>query len=237
MASRSPSIYDGMVVRVLLFPLKVGFTLVLVLTGLLLVAWTVDWVCVNYVWPGRVEGLRQLLAAEMAAGMELAARQGGSAGSVPESANWLYGLVFEVTGLHEMGLRFAGSGGISIPDSLVRDTWGARHEAVEVAMLGAQLLGLRGGILMESFPLLALLYAAGAAEGLRRRAIRRARRAPESANLYHRAKLGQLVVFALGATAVLVCPRPVAWSFCYAAGGAFVSLLVAGQLAYFKKYV
>ena len=55
-------------------------------------------------------------------------------------------------------------------------------------MICTQLLGLRAGILVRFLPLLALLYAVGAAEGLSQRAIRRAQAARESASLYHRAK-------------------------------------------------
>jgi len=79
---------------VLLFPLRLGFALVLGFGGLLLVEWTVDWVCVAYAWPRRIEGLRDLLSAEMAAAMDLAARQGVSAEAVLKSADWLYWLVF-----------------------------------------------------------------------------------------------------------------------------------------------
>lgn len=209
MGSGSPSIYDAMVIRVLLFPLKLGFALGLGLAGLLLVAWTVDWVCVAYVWPERVEGLRQLLAAEIAAGMELAARQGASATSVLESADWLYALVFETNGLHEMGQRFSERGGLSVPDSVVQFVWIGSYEAIDTAILGAHLLGLRTTIVLRRIPLMALLLAVGAGEGLSQRAARRARIARESAGMYQRAKIGQLALLALGAASVLVWPTPV----------------------------
>ena len=53
MASRNTSFHDGALARVLLAPFKLGFALTLGLAGLLLVAWTVDWVFVAHVWPGR----------------------------------------------------------------------------------------------------------------------------------------------------------------------------------------
>lgn len=237
MASRTTSLYDGMLARVLLGPLKIGFALVLLPAGLLLTAWTVDWVCIEYVWPGRIEGLRELLSEEMEAGTNLATRQGGSAASVSAPADWLHALVFETTGLQEMGGRFAGAGALSIPDSVVRSAWIARHEMVETAMLSTQLLGLRTGILVDILPLVALLYAVGAAEGMRKRAIRRVRMARESASLYHRAKIGQVVVLALGGVGVLAWPKPVAWSSCADIAGVVVTLLAVGQLQYLKKHV
>ena len=152
-------------------------------------------------------------------------------------ANALYKLVFEATGLHDMGQRFAEGAPMSIPDTVVRSTWIARQEAIEVAMIGTQLLGVRAGILVRFLPLLALLYAVGAAEGLSQRAIRRAQAARESASLYHRAKYGQVVVLALGGSALLVWPAPVAWGLCAGFGAVLVGALAAGQWAYYKKHV
>jgi hypothetical protein len=66
MGSRNTSFHDGALARVLLAPFKLGFALTLGLAGLLLVAWTVDWLFVAHVWPGRVDGLRALLTEELA---------------------------------------------------------------------------------------------------------------------------------------------------------------------------
>jgi hypothetical protein len=156
MGSRNTGFHDGALARVLLAPFKLGFALTLGLSGLLLVAWTVDWVFVTHIWPGRVEGLRTVLAEELAAGTAMAARQGGSASAATAPANALYALVFEATGLHDMGQRFAEGSSLSIPDTVVRSTWVARQEAIEVAMIGTQLLGLRAGVLIRFLPLLAL---------------------------------------------------------------------------------
>jgi hypothetical protein len=237
MGSRNTSFHDGALARVLLAPFKLGFALMLGLAGLLLVAWTVDWVFVAHVWPGRIDGLRDLLAREIAAANALAGRQGTSVVAVTAPANGLYALVFEATGLQDMGQRFAERSSLSIPDTVVRSTWIARHEVIEVAMLGTQLLGLRAGILVRFLPLLALLYAVGAVEGLSRRAIRRAQAARESASLYHRAKYGQMVLLALGGAVTLVWPAPVAWGLCTVVGAVAVGLLAAGQWAYYKKHV
>jgi len=49
MGSRNTSFHDGALARVLLAPFKLGFALTLGLAGLLLVAWTVDWMFVAHV--------------------------------------------------------------------------------------------------------------------------------------------------------------------------------------------
>jgi hypothetical protein len=237
MGSANTSFHDGALARVLLAPFRLAFAAALGLAGVLLVAWTVDWAFVAHVWPGRVEGLRALLAQELTTGTALAARQGVAVAAVTAPANGLYALVFEATGLHEMGQRFAHGAPLPVPDTIVRSAWVARHEAVEVAMLGTQLLGLRAGILVRFLPLLALLYAVGAAEGLSQRAIRRAQAARESASLYHRAKYGQVVVLALGGAVLLVWPAPVAWGLCGGVGALVVGVLAAEQWAYYKKHI
>lgn len=73
MGSRNTSFHDGALARVLLSPFKLGFALTLGLAGLLLVVWTVDWLFVAHVWPGRVDGLRAFLVEELADGAAMAA--------------------------------------------------------------------------------------------------------------------------------------------------------------------
>jgi hypothetical protein len=231
------SFEDSAVFRVLLKPFKLAFAATLGLAGLLLVAWTVDWLHVEHVWPGRLEGLRALLTEELAAGAQLAARQGTSAWPVSGSANGLYALVFKVTGLHDMGQRFADGLPLSIPDTVLRRTWVARQEEIEVAMLGTQLVGLRAGILIRFLPLFILLYVVGATDGVSQRAIRQAQAGRESASLYHRAKYAQVVVLATGVVGVLVWPAPVCWGLCSLSTAVAVGVLAAGQWAFYKKHV
>ena len=237
MGSRNTSFHDGALARVLLAPFKLGFALTLGLAGLLLVAWTVDWMFVAHVWPGRVEGLRTLLAEELAAGTAMAARQGGSAAAVTTPANALYGLVFEATGLHEMGQRFAEGAPMSIPDTVLRRTWIARQDEIEVAMLATQLVGLRAGILIRFLPMLILMYAVGVTDGMSQRAIRQAQAGRESASLYHRAKYAQVVVLATGVVGVLMWPAPVSWGLYFLSTAVAVGVLAAGQWAFYKKHV
>ena len=129
MGSANTSFHDGALARVLLGPFRLAFAAALGLTEVLLVAWTVAFVA--HVWPGRVEGLRALLAQELTTGTALAARQGVPVAAVTAPANGLYALVFEATGLHEMGQRFAQGAPLPVPDTIVRSAWVARHEAVE----------------------------------------------------------------------------------------------------------
>jgi hypothetical protein len=94
--------------------------------------------------------------------------------------------VFEATGVHDMGLRFADASALSIPDTVVRRSYLAHREAIETAMLGTQLLGVRFATFMRFLPLLLLFYAVGAVDGLTERAIRRSCGGRESASLHHR---------------------------------------------------
>jgi len=181
------------------------------LVGILLVAWSIDWVFVSRIWPDGLDRLRSMLADDLGHGIMLAARQGRGAGEITGPANFLYGVVFEATGIHDMGQRFANGTALSIPDTVVRRSYLANREAIETAMVGTPLLGVRFAILIRFLPLLLLLYAVGTVDGLTERAIRRSCGGRESASLYHRAKYLQMVVLGLGGVVLLVWPQPVAW--------------------------
>jgi hypothetical protein len=237
MASDSMSFHEGAFAAVLLSPLKLAFSLGLGLVAILLVAWSIDWVFVSRVWPDGLDRLHGLLAADLAHAVTLAARQGREAGEITAPANFLYGLVFEATGIHDMGLRFADASALSIPDTVVRRAYLAHREAIEAAMVGTQLLGVRFATLMRFLPLLLLLYAVGTADGLTERAIRRSCGGRESASLYHRAKYLQMAVLGLGGVVLLVWPGPVAWELC-----AGLIIIVTGglareQWAFYKKHL
>ena len=228
---------DSTIARVLLQPFKLGFAMTIGLAGLLLLAWTLAWIHVAHVWSGRTEGLRHLLMTEMAVGAEFVARQGSSALPPSAFANGLYGGVFEATGLHNMGLRFADGDSLSVPDTVLRRAWIAHHEEVEIAMLSTQLVGIRAGVFLRFLPLFLLLYAVGTFEGLCQRAVRRAQAARESANIYHRAKYTQVVILGMGLVCALVLPMPVSWSHWMGAGAVVVGSLAACQWAYYKKHL
>jgi hypothetical protein len=136
-----------------------------------------------------------------------------------------------------MGQRFAAGNAMSVPDTVVRELWIARREAVETAMVGTQLLGVRIALSARYLPVLALLYAVGAAEGWSRRARRRDAADRESAGLYHRAKLLQVALLMLGVIGVWLWPRPVAWSSCAGFGAVATGLLASVQWAYYRKFL
>ena len=177
---KDTSFHDGALAGVLLSPLKLAFALGMALMGILLVAWIIDWVFVSRVWPDGLDRLRSLLADDLGHGIMLAARQGRGTGEITGPANFLYGVAFEATGIHDMGLRFANEAALSIPDTVVRRSYLSNREAIEVAMVGTQLLGVRAAILARFAPLLLLVYVVGASDGFTRRAIRWACDRPHS---------------------------------------------------------
>jgi integrating conjugative element membrane protein (TIGR03747 family) len=237
LASRNASFHDGVFAGALLAPLKLGFVLLLGLVGVLVVAWIVDWTFVFKVWPEGVGRLKGILAADLARGIDLAEWQGGMSKAVTGTANFMYGLVFGVTGIHDMGLRFAQGAALSIPDTIVRTAYLANTEAIEVAMIGTQLLGVRLATLGMMVPLLVLVYLVAAADGLTQRAIRRACGGRESASLYHRAKHLQVMLVAMSGMLTLIQPVSIDPRLIWMPGALLVGLLARLQWACYKKHL
>ena len=237
MASKNASFNEGVVAGALLAPLKLGFVLLLGLVGIVVVAWIIDWSFVFKVWPEGVGRLKGILTADLARGIELAEWQGGVPSAVTGMANFLYGLVFGVTGIHDMGIRFAGSAALSIPDTIVRTAYLANIDAIEVAMIGTQLLGVRLATLGMMAPLLVLVYLIAAADGLTQRAIRRACGGRESASLYHRAKHLQVMLLVLGGVLTLIQPVSLDPRLIWMPGALLVGLLARLQWACYKKHL
>ena len=237
MENRNGAFHEGLLAGVVLGPLKLAFSLGLLLLAVLLIGWCVDWVFVFKVWPDGIDRLRGLLADGFADGVALAARQGGGAGDITGPANGLYALVFEATGIHDMGLRFADASALSIPDTIVRRTYLEHREMIETAMVGTQLLGVRMATLLRFAPPLLLLYAVGGTDGLSQRAIRRSCGGRESASLYHRAKYLQFAVLGLGGVALLVWPGAVAWATFAGLIVLVTSVLARLQWTFYKKHL
>jgi integrating conjugative element membrane protein (TIGR03747 family) len=237
LASRNASFHEGVVAGALLAPLKIGFVLLLGLVGIVVVAWIVDWGFVFKVWPEGVGRLKGILAADLARGIELAEWQNGVSKAVTGTANFLYGLVFGVTGIHDMGLRFAAGVALSIPDTIVRNSYLANIEAIEVAMIGTQLLGVRLVTLGMMAPLVVLVYLVAAADGLTQRAIRRACGGRESASLYHRAKHLQVMLLAMGGVLVLIQPVSIDPRLVGVPVAFLVGILARLQWACYKKHL
>lgn len=189
------------------------------------------------VWPDGINQLKSILATDFVHAQELAALQGAAPGAITSTANLLYGAVFQTTGVHDMGMRFAEGAALSIPDTIARTTYVANRDAIEVAMIGTQLLGVRLATLALMLPLLVLVYAVAAADGLTKRAIRRASGGRESASLYHRAKYLQVVLLGTGLLATLLWPAPVEWILIGVALVAVVGVLARLQWGYYKKHL
>ena len=237
MASRNASFNEGVVAGALLAPLNLVFMLLLGLMGIVVVTWIVDWTFVFKVWPEGVGRLKRILAADIARGIELAEGQGGMPSAVTGTANFLYGLVFGVTGIHDMGLRFAQGAALSIPDTIVRNSYLANTEAIEVSMIGTQLLGVRLATLAMMAPLVVMVYLVAAADGLTQRAIRRACGGRESASLYHRAKHLQVMLVAMGGVLVLIQPVSIDPRLVGVSVALLTGLLARLQWACYKKHL
>jgi len=237
LASRNASFHEGVVAGALLAPLKIAFVLLLGLTGVVVVAWIVDWTFVFKVWPEGVGRLKGILAADLARTLELAEWQGEVPSVVTGTANFLYGLVFGVTGIHDMGLRFAQGAALSIPDTIVRNSYLANIDAIEVAMIGTQLLGVRLATLGMMVPLIVLVYLISAADGLTQRAIRRACGGRESASLYHRAKHLQVMLLTMGGVLVLIQPASIDPRLVGVPVAFLVGILARLQWACYKKHL
>ena len=237
MASRNASFHEGVFAGALLAPLKIGFVVLLALLGIVVVAWIVDWTFVFKVWPEGVVRLKGILAADLARALELAEWQCGMSGAVTGTANFVYGLMFGVTGIHDMGIRFAQGVPLSIPDTIVRTTYLANVEAIEVAMIGTQLLGVRLVMLAMMAPLLMLVYLVAAADGLTQRAMRRACGGRESASLYHRAKHLQVMFLAMGGVLVLIHPVSIDPRLAGVPVALLTGLLARLQWACYKKHL
>jgi integrating conjugative element membrane protein (TIGR03747 family) len=221
---------------VLVAPVKLAAAVVLTLLGLLLVTWIVDAVMVHHVWPEGLVRLEAVLGGDLERARQLASWCEACAGLPGRTARIRYALLFELTGLHEMGIRFADRAELSVPDTIVRSTYIEHFEAIRVAMVGTKLFGVRLAMLVTALPLLSLLYAVALADGLVQRAIRRASGGRESASLYHRAKHLQVVALAFGVTVTLVWPGPVSPSWVWIPTAVLVAGLARVQWTYYKKH-
>jgi len=237
LASRNASFHESGIPGALLAPLKLVFALTLAFVGILVVAWIVDWTFVFKVWPDGIDRLKSILATDLARGLDLAQWQGGVPSAVTGTANFLYALVFRVTGIHDMGMRFAEGTALSIPDTIVRNTYVANREAIEVAMIGTQLLGVRLVTLAMMVPPLALMYVVALADGLTQRAIRRASGGRESASLYHRGKHLQFVLLATSGAVSLLVPMSLDPRLIWLSAAATAAILARIQWVYYKKHL
>jgi hypothetical protein len=132
-----------------------------------------------------------------------------------------------------MGTSFARASPLSIPDTMVRNAYVAKFEAIKVAMIGTQLFGVRLGSLATVLPTLALAYCVASVDGLVARAIRRAR----GGRVYHRAKHLQVVVLVTSVAVSLLVPASLDTRYVWVPAVLFVAILAHLQWAYYKKHL
>jgi integrating conjugative element membrane protein (TIGR03747 family) len=237
LASRNASFHERGIGGVLLIPLKWACIGTMILLGLILAAWVIDWVFVFSVWPDGIARLQGILEQELARTYTMECWRGDLPNLAAGTANVLYDLIFRASGIHDMAVRFAEGGSLSIPDTIVRNAYSAYYEEIQVAMVGTQILGVRLATLLAAMPLLGLAYGVALADGFVQRAVRRASGGRESASIYHRAKHLQLVLLVMTVSAYLllaksVDPRPICWALI-----ATVAILARVQWVYYKKYL
>jgi integrating conjugative element membrane protein (TIGR03747 family) len=218
-------------------PLKWFLGMSLLLLTLILAAWIIDWFFVFKVWPDGMAQLQSILDEDLERIARLGHEYGDLPGVVAGTANLLYALLFEATGVHGMGISFAQASPLSIPDTIVRNAYVANFEAIRVAMIGTQLFGVRLGNLAMTLPLFAMTYCVASVDGLTERAIRRARGGRESASLYHRAKHIQVIVLVTSAAASLLMPASIDPRYIWVPAALFAALLARLQWAYYKKHL
>ena len=99
------------------------------------------------------------------------------------------------------------------------------------------IFGARIAIFLSMLPLLCLLYCVSVIDGLSRRAIRRANAERESASIYHRAKLGQIWLLAVGLTTYLALPLSISPALVLTPLAITLGYLIRTQMATYKKYM
>ncbi len=237
MGSRNASFHERGIAGALFAPLKLFFGALLLLLALILAAWIIDWVFVFQVWPDRIERLQSILAEDLARAAQIGYLHGESPHRAQRTANFLYALLFDATGIHGMGTRFAEAAALSIPDTIVRNAYIANFDVIQVAMIGTQLFGVRLAMLAMAIPLFALAYCAAVTDGLVQRAVRRASGGRESASLYHRAKHLQVVLLVMSVAVALLIPASIDPWFVWVTGVVGVAILSRMQWAYYKKHL
>jgi len=237
LASRGASFHERGVAGALFAPLKLFFGALFLFLVLIFAVWIIDWVFVFHVWPDGIARLRGILAEDLARAAQVGNVAGESPHLAERTANLVYALLFEATGIHGMGTRFAEPSALSVPDTIVRNAYVSNFEAIQVAMVGTQLFGVRLAMLMMAAPLYAVAYCAAVSDGLVQRAVRRASGGRESASLYHRAKHLQLALLVMGVAVFLLLPVSVDPRYFWVPGALVVAFLARLQWAYYKKYL
>ncbi len=237
MASRNATFYETGVSGAFFAPLRWSFYVLILLLALILAAWIVDWIFVFRVWPDGLGRLQAILTEDLARTARLDSEYFDITRFAMHAANVLYEGIFGITGIHDMGARFADAAALSIPDTIVRSTYVANYQAIQVAMIGTQLFGVRLAVLFAYWPLIVVAYAMAMTDGLVQRCLRRAGGGNESANIYHRAKYLQVALLASISALCLLLPISIDFRGILLLGVTLLVLLARYQWAYYKKHV
>lgn len=106
-----------------------------------------------------------------------------------------------------------------------------------LAMVRAQIFGVRLAILIGAAPLFLLVWSLGLVDGLAQRAIRRACAGRESSSMYHRAKFFQFAGLAMGAMLYLMWPVSIRPEWIVLPLALLTGVLSRVQWTYLKKYL
>jgi len=209
----------------------------MILLGLILAAWIIDWIFVFKVWPEGIARLQRILEQDLARTHDIECWYADLPNLAHGTANILYDLLFRLSGIHDMGVRFAEGVALSVPDTIVRNAYVGNFEGIQVAMLGTQLIGVRLATLVVVLPLISLVYAVAITDGLVQRAIRRVSGGRESSNIYHRTKYLQFVLVVTSMAIFLLWPASIDLLPLWGAVAGLAAVLARLQWSYYKKHL
>lgn len=203
-----------------------------------LFALLIDWIFLFLVWkPNGIQHLQQMLNAELRYTLDIGGASSNATRFAVKTANALYSLAFEETGIHSMMLRFADPTPLDAVESFFRNLYTDYWDWIKSAMIGIQLFGIRLAILIQALPLFLLAAFVAFCDGWWvGRYIRRESGGRESSFVYHRAKhyffVSLVSVWMYLLLPWSVDPRLVIFPF-------VIALAVSVRLwaMYFKKYL
>jgi hypothetical protein len=236
-STRHAGFHERVWVGVLLSPIRTITVAALASIGLLLAAWVAHGTVVALKGDSGIVALTALIHRDLAHAASIATAQGLPTGALTRIVNAPYALLFEWSGIHAMGQRFAERDALSVPDTIVRTFYVRHHGEIQLLMLVTQLAGVRFALILQATPLVVLGSLLGAADGLVRREGRRATRSQESASLYHRAKYLQVWILAMTLVFVLLWPLPLEIRYVGLPIAIAMGVLGRWQWSLYKKYL
>jgi integrating conjugative element membrane protein (TIGR03747 family) len=230
--------------NVFLWPLKLVFYVWLTLALMALVAMGMEIILAKQVW-GEAEGLaqaQQTLSRDLALTHDLRP-DAPLTGLARTCAKAVYGFFFQLIPIErwmtnaallpaQPDVTYYGGDIIARKDFVY-----PLHDELYLAMLRAQIFGVRLAILMGTVPLFLLVWVLGLVDGLTQRHIRRACAGRESSSMYHRAKFFQFAGLAMGAMVYLMWPLSIRPEWIVIPLALLTGLLARVQWTYLKKYL